>query len=269
MGWRFSRRVTLFPGVKINFSKSGISTTFGVPGASLNIGPKGAYLNTGIPGTGISHRSKISFENKPDYKPLDIPSEEPILFIPQNSGAIQSKDNNTITSKGFAGIKETLLAAYKEKEALETEIKVGETALKYAERKLNFITKIPFHRFLFKKTYYDRDKEYNECKESLLEAKRLYEECKVCIDVDIDSSLLSNYDLLKHSFEKLKSSQYCWDITSSVQIDRYRTRASADHSIDRRYTTFIFNSLDFVKTDYAAFHFKNVNGADLYLYPAS
>lgn len=56
----FRKRIQIIPGVKLNLSKGGISTTVGVKGASVNIGRKGTYLNTGIPGTGIYQRKKIS-----------------------------------------------------------------------------------------------------------------------------------------------------------------------------------------------------------------
>lgn len=59
MAWRFSKRIKIIPGVHLNLSKRGISTTIGGRGASINIGKKGTYLNTGIPGTGISNRTKI------------------------------------------------------------------------------------------------------------------------------------------------------------------------------------------------------------------
>lgn len=55
MGWRFRRSVKLFPGVRLNFSKSGISTSLGRPGASINLGPKGTRYTAGLPGTGISY----------------------------------------------------------------------------------------------------------------------------------------------------------------------------------------------------------------------
>lgn len=59
MSWSFRRRIKIAPGVHLNFSKSGISTTFGVRGASITKGKKGTYLNTSIPGTGIYQRKKI------------------------------------------------------------------------------------------------------------------------------------------------------------------------------------------------------------------
>ena len=59
MSWRFRKYITIFPGVRLNISKSGISFTFGTKGASVNVAKDGAYLNTSIPGTGLYNRQKI------------------------------------------------------------------------------------------------------------------------------------------------------------------------------------------------------------------
>jgi hypothetical protein len=61
---RFHKSIKIAPGVKLNFSKSGISSTVGGKGLSVNVGGKGAYLNTGIPGTGISNRTKLDGGNE-------------------------------------------------------------------------------------------------------------------------------------------------------------------------------------------------------------
>lgn len=58
-GWNFRKRVKIAPGVSVNFSKSGMSTSVGPRGAKVTFGPKGTYLNTGIPGTGLYKRQKI------------------------------------------------------------------------------------------------------------------------------------------------------------------------------------------------------------------
>lgn len=55
----YRKRIKILPGVTINLSKSGISTTIGTKGFSVNVGQNGAYLNTGIPGTGLYQRHKI------------------------------------------------------------------------------------------------------------------------------------------------------------------------------------------------------------------
>lgn len=60
MGWRFRRSVTLFKGVKLNFSKGGTSLTLGGRGHSVTFSKNGTYANVGLPGTGISYREKIA-----------------------------------------------------------------------------------------------------------------------------------------------------------------------------------------------------------------
>lgn len=59
MGFRFRKSIKLLPGVRVNISKSGVSTTLGPRGASIGIGKQGTFLNIGIPGTGLSYRQRI------------------------------------------------------------------------------------------------------------------------------------------------------------------------------------------------------------------
>lgn len=56
---RFRKRITIFKGLTLNFSKSGVSVTVGGKGVSANVGKKGVYLNTSIPGTGLYDRKKV------------------------------------------------------------------------------------------------------------------------------------------------------------------------------------------------------------------
>ncbi len=55
MGFRFQRRVRLLPGVRINLSKSGVSTSIGGRGAWLTFGRRGTRATVGLPGTGLSY----------------------------------------------------------------------------------------------------------------------------------------------------------------------------------------------------------------------
>lgn len=58
-GWNFRKRKKIAPGVNLNFSKNGITTSIGPKGAKMSFGPNGTYLNTSIPGTGLYRRQKI------------------------------------------------------------------------------------------------------------------------------------------------------------------------------------------------------------------
>jgi hypothetical protein len=64
MGFRFQKRISLLPGVRINLSKGGVSTSLGPRGADVNISKDGITTNAGIPGTGISYRQKVGAGGK-------------------------------------------------------------------------------------------------------------------------------------------------------------------------------------------------------------
>jgi hypothetical protein len=61
MGYfRFRKTFSVLPGVKINLSKTGVSTSVGGKGATLNIGHGKRNVTLGVPGTGLSYRTQAS-----------------------------------------------------------------------------------------------------------------------------------------------------------------------------------------------------------------
>ena len=69
MGFRFSKRITLLPGVRMNISKSGASLSVGPRGASVTMGNRGVYGNVGIPGSGLSYRERLDKPKRPERSP--------------------------------------------------------------------------------------------------------------------------------------------------------------------------------------------------------
>jgi Protein of unknown function (DUF4236) len=59
---RIRKTFTLFPGVKVNVSKGGMSITVGRRGFHLNFSKQGVRQTTSLPGSGISHTSYL-FKN--------------------------------------------------------------------------------------------------------------------------------------------------------------------------------------------------------------
>lgn len=59
MSFRFQKRVRVAPGLRLNISKRGVSTSVGRRGASVTLGRRGLYGNVGIPGSGVSYRTKL------------------------------------------------------------------------------------------------------------------------------------------------------------------------------------------------------------------
>jgi hypothetical protein len=53
--WRFRKRINVMPGVSINLSKTGVSTTLGVKGFHSNISKRGVRTTVSAPSTGLSY----------------------------------------------------------------------------------------------------------------------------------------------------------------------------------------------------------------------
>ncbi|QJQ97791.1 DUF4236 domain-containing protein [Halomonas sp. PGE1] len=64
MGFRFQRRITLAPGIRLNLSKRGLGLSVGPRGASLSVGPRGVHGHAGIPGTGLAYRQKLNARSR-------------------------------------------------------------------------------------------------------------------------------------------------------------------------------------------------------------
>jgi hypothetical protein len=73
---RFRRTFTLFPGVKVNVSKGGMSITVGKKGFHLNFSKRGVRQTTSLPGSGISHTSYLVKNDNEDEEEKTTEKEE-------------------------------------------------------------------------------------------------------------------------------------------------------------------------------------------------
>lgn len=262
---RFRKKAKLFPGVYLNFSKSGISTTIEVPGASINIGSKGAYLNTGIPGTGIYNRQRIDIETEDRTpEPTPTPTEQPFnIPIPVDAKKIKSQKAEATTSKGLGELKKTLIACYGERRLLVDEIKSQKRKLGWAIflLDLSYIIIVGFFVKWFKENR-------NEAKEYLLNLEDQLKNCYINLDLKIYPELEKKYENLRSSFKQLSQCNKIWDITSVASVDRYTTRSAASTSITREQVKFGFRELDILRSKYNAMYLQNANGGDMFFYPA-
>lgn len=261
---RFRRRTKLFPGVYLNFSKSGISTTIGVPGASINFNRQGTYLNTGIPGTGIYDRQKIEGNKKVPQSVPEVDYEiQPVETNYDQVKEIKTEEVEATTTEGLQELRKTLLDCYQERNELKREIKK-------TKGKLTFATIIMVFSFLlvfgfFVKWFKENRKEKKEYLEDL---KTQLENCFINIDMDVEEQFEMKYYELLDNYKKLLTSSKIWDITSTSSIDRKRTRSAASTAVMRRLVRFGFGNIDIVKSKFDALHFENANGGDIYIYPA-
>lgn len=73
---RIRKSFKIFPGVKVNMSKGGISFTVGARGYHLNFSKRGVRQTVGLPGSGISETSYIvKNDTKAESKKTDRDAE--------------------------------------------------------------------------------------------------------------------------------------------------------------------------------------------------
>jgi len=60
MAFRFSKRIKIAPGIKVNVGLRGVSASVGGRGGSVNISKRGVSAGASIPGTGLSYRKNLS-----------------------------------------------------------------------------------------------------------------------------------------------------------------------------------------------------------------
>lgn len=265
MAVRFRRRVKLFPGVHLNFSLSGVSTTIGMRGLSVNLGKKGAYLNTGLPGTGLYSRQKIGGNNRRQDKspssnhPLSPTDPYPGIEV----GTIRTEQAEATTTEGLTVLKKMLAECYNLRNELKRKVKAAKARLIYSQVLFVF-SRILLVGFFIRalRTYRDRTKEYYE---DLLDQ---LEGCQVDIDMTVDRHILAKYEALVEGYKTLITCKKVWDVTSSQSIDRVALRSAASVAITRKPLEFGFKNIDIIRSQYDALHFENANGGDLYIYPA-
>jgi len=262
MAWSYRKRIKIIPGVHLNFSKSGISTSIGVKGASLNFKASGTRLNTNV--LGFSNSYKISGSSSQKTVPHFNPTPQPSYT--ELSDNIFSADLHEITSQNMAGIKESILIAQQQKAELQTDLKKMKTALSFSKTK-----KIASYLFIYglinKSIVPKLNEDINAQKEAIKEIKLVIDNSAVNIDVQFDDPTKKKFDRLNNAFKNLSSSHRIWDITGAHYQDRVATRSSASTLVNRRDVKFGFRSLPIIRSNYEALYFQNVNGADLYLYP--
>lgn len=257
MAIRFRKRARLFPGVHLNFSLSGISTTIGVPGLSVNIGKKGTFLNSGFPGTGLYSRKKIGVSRKRRASgPQQSTAFLPIIPKPGTDstpqeiavGIIQTKQAEATTTEGLRELKKLLLECYDLRNQLMTALTTAKGWLSYSEVlwALSRLLLVGFLIPAFSK-YRDRRRAHFEDIQDQLEG------CLVEIEMNVEKSINEKYATLVDAYKELLTCEKIWDVTSMTT---------------RRPVKLGFKNIENIRSQYDALHFENANGGDLYIYPA-
>lgn len=278
MGFRFRRSVRLFPGVRVNFSLSGVSVSAGVPGAMINIGPRGSRLTMGLPGTGISYTHNLS---SPRPAKRSSPHAEIYLGSPAPPepvrpeaeaqpgplvGEIKSAEVASLTSPDLEGLKKLINEAAHQKALLQADLTEAVADRRRAWRKLRRREQLPL-RVVMKSSIPAARAAFEEAEEEALKVAAAIMATEIKVEIDLDDQAWSAWAEVRRTFDRLSQTAKFWDVTSSVAVDRFRTRSAAHETVTRTPVGLrtIIDSI--VATAGGGHRFENANGGDLDIFP--
>lgn len=267
---RFRRRTKLFPGVWINFSKTGISTTIGPQGANLNFNRDGTFLNTGIPGTGLYDRKRVGAKpsasrSSKEQRSTDSgpsPAQQQASAV-HSQEAVASPEAEVLTTDGLEALVTSLKECYEERSSLKRDIYQAEN-IYHSRKTADVLSKIFLIGFII--PWFSKRKA--EAKEELNILRASLEECVVNVGIEAEPDINEAYATLVKSFEVLMTCDTIWDLTSRMQIHKQAARSASSSGVTQEKVSFNTLDLPMLKSNHHALHMENANGGDLYLYPA-
>jgi hypothetical protein len=276
MVWRFRKRVKIIPGIYLNFSKKGISTTIGPRGFSVNIRPGAAYLNSGIPGTGISSRHSLHTNNKPienNLVPQLVPDnqvDDKLSDILERyydgSEEIKSEAIGHLTSSGLQSMKKAIMVAHKEYAEISGLLSDRSRKKVLLDKRLVGLDRSLF-KFLFKKRIARFSFEQEELGGEIAELEEQKKLSTVELNVKNDETFGLLYRDLEKAYQLIIGCSRIWDITTSKDINRVQQRSFASTEIRRVEVRATCEESGLIESESAPLKILNKNGGDLFFYP--
>ncbi len=268
MGWKYRKRITIAPGIRVNLSKTGASLTVGPRGASVNVGRKGAYLNMGLPGTGIYDRRKIKLPSSKPSSTLQRPTVGGHIsaqrYSTEKPPTPIEYDIEKVESLHLLEIKNIINENAKQTLELMTERKKAEHEIVKLEnkiRRLSFFLWKPIFGKLIKNT----ETEIEQIKADLEILQNDLENLRLDLEQTFENEELEKKFLeVQAAFEQLLRCKAVWDV---VSLETEINRGIVTKTFDKRETSLRIEENSILNTDTPVYFFQNINGPDLYFYP--
>ncbi|MBH3195570.1 DUF4236 domain-containing protein [Serratia marcescens] len=285
MSLRLRQTFTLFPGVRLNIGKLGISASIGVPGATVNVGQKGIRATVGLPGSGLSYTTpNLPYEDKrpvtnslnpssteshfeiPKVVPNNIPSNAKIYMPQAGMNEISSASVEVLTSTSLLPLRD-LIAKAREQRA-EVKADLQEAIAEESKQKSELVRrKSSLFRWFYKRRIAELETELPQTHAEISRLVSWEDNTKIAITFENSDASQRAYAAMVRAFDVLKSSVKKWDITADKATDQFAERTLATRSVNRHPVTFDFSSTDLIQFTGRAMRFENVNGDDILLYP--
>lgn len=282
MTLRFRQTFTLFPGVRINVGKRGISTSIGVPGATVNIGKQGVRTTIGAPGTGLSYSSLVvpfgqgggpaPASGGFDVPPVETPAsgntpESARVYMPQaGMTEISSASVEVLTSTSLLPLRDLIAKAREQQTQVKSDLKEarGEEAQQSGELNRR---KASLFRWFYKRRIAELEVALPVTKAEVERLASWEGNTKIEVSFESGDAAQRAYATAVRAFDVLKSSNKIWDVTADRATNQRVERSLTDRVVNRYPVTFEFSSSDLIQFAGRAMRLQNVNGDDILIYP--
>jgi len=251
------RSVRLFPGVRLNFSKSGISTSMEVRAEDLKAGLKGAALNLGLPHAApaappAGPAASKDFAHWTPYTSYNRVEEET---------EPESEETATLTGAGLGNLQALLNDAAVRRTELAAGVAEARRELERAKAGLRFARSFII-RLVTVEAVPKLAQTVEEAAKDLDDAQDRLDACFVEVDFGLSAGALKSYSTLIDSFEALAACDAIWDIGA-----RGKDGAAAE-SVGRTPVRFGLSDAALVKCQHVVGRMDSAAGRDIYLFPA-
>jgi hypothetical protein len=285
MTLRFRQTFTLFPGVRINVGKRGISTSIGFPGTTVNIGQQGIRATVGVPGTGLSYSAMVlpfgqgggpaeltdaspsGFMQPPKSPAAGNNPASARVYMPQaDMNEISSASVEVLTSTSLLPLRDLIAKAREQKAQVKADLKEARDEEARQQSELNRRSSSLF-RWFYKRRIFELEAALPITKAEVARLANWEATTKIAVTFEAGDAAQRAYSSTVRAFEALKLCHKKWDVTADRSTNRTAERTLANRAIDRRPVAFEFASTDLLQFDGRAMRFENVNGDDILIYP--
>ncbi|MDR6831013.1 hypothetical protein J2W99_004765 [Bosea robiniae] len=244
----------------------------------INIGPRGSRLTMGLPGTGLSYTHNLSSPRpaerasphaeiylEPPAPPEPVRPEAEAQPRPM-VGEIKSAEVASLTSPDLEGLKKLINDAAHQKALLQADLAEAVADRRRAWRKLRRREQLPL-RVVMKSSIPAARAAFDEAEEEALKVAAAIMATEIKVEIELDDQAWSAWAEVRRTFDRLSQTAKFWDVTSSVAVDRFRTRSAAHETVTRTPVGLrtIIDSI--VATAGGGHRFENANGGDLDIFP--
>lgn len=282
MGLRFRQSFTLFPGVRLNVGKRGMSASFGVPGATVNLSGRGLRGTVGFPGSGLSYSAMLvpaggaTPPAEPHYwQPPHRLAAELSSTPEQHSDAyvrmpgmreIGSAAVESLTSAGLFDFRAMVLDACRQRKEIEGDLEEARTEHGARMSELGRRKK-SFFRAFFKKRIIELEEAVPQLAAEVERLDAWREATHIEVQFDADDAAQRAYAALIRAYDTLRGCALVWDVTSDRDTNRIVERTSASRVVDRRKVNLDYSKSNLVRFGGRVMRFANANGEDILIYP--